>query len=65
MQFYREVTDAGFDETGGGRRRRPAYGDEDELAQEQEERRRRAGLNKEFKAFAEKIQDAVRSSSCF
>ncbi|KAJ3184411.1 FACT complex subunit spt16 [Gaertneriomyces sp. JEL0708] len=59
VQFYRDVAEAGFDET-GGRRRRPNYGDEDELAQEQEERRRRALLNKEFKAFAEKIQDASR-----
>ncbi|KAI8820148.1 FACT complex subunit-domain-containing protein [Fimicolochytrium jonesii] len=59
VQFYREVTDAGFDETGNrGRARRVNYGDEDELAMEAEERRRRAGLNKEFKGFAEKIQDA-------
>ncbi|TPX56909.1 hypothetical protein PhCBS80983_g04205 [Powellomyces hirtus] len=58
VQFYRDVTDAGYDETGGRSRRRVNYGDEDELAMEQEERRRRAGLNKEFKLFAEKIQDA-------
>ncbi|KAJ1341621.1 hypothetical protein BSLG_003810 [Batrachochytrium salamandrivorans] len=37
IQFYREVSDASFDET-GNRRRRVNYGDEDELAQEQEER---------------------------
>ncbi|KNC97903.1 chromatin-remodeling protein SPT16 [Spizellomyces punctatus DAOM BR117] len=60
VQFYREVSDAGYDETGGRNRRRPNYGDEDELAMEQEERRRRAALNKEFKTFAEKIQDASR-----
>jgi nucleosome binding factor SPN SPT16 subunit len=47
-----------FDET-GNRRRRKIYGDEDELESEQEERRRRAALNQEFKAFSEKIADAV------
>ncbi|KAI9104535.1 FACT complex subunit-domain-containing protein [Phlyctochytrium arcticum] len=60
VQIYRDVTDAGFDETGGRNRRRNNYGDEDELAMEQEERRRRAALNKEFKNFADKIQDASR-----
>lgn len=57
IQFYREATDLAFDET-GNRRRRYKYGDEDELEQEQMERQRRAALNKEFKAFAEKISDA-------
>jgi nucleosome binding factor SPN SPT16 subunit len=58
VQFYREVVDANFDET-GNRKRRYNYGDEDELAAEQEERRRRIQLNKEFKEFAEKIGEAV------
>ncbi|KAJ3025663.1 UNVERIFIED_CONTAM: FACT complex subunit spt16 [Siphonaria sp. JEL0065] len=57
VQFYREVTDANFDET-GNRKRRQNYGDEDEFAAEQEERQRRAALDKEFKLFAEKIADA-------
>ncbi|KAF9916544.1 FACT complex subunit spt16, partial [Lobosporangium transversale] len=56
IQFYREASDAQFDET-GNRRRKYVYGDEDELASEQEERRRRAALNKEFKQFGEKIQE--------
>lgn len=58
IQFYREASDVQFDET-GNRRRRKIYGDEDELESEQEERRRRAALNQEFKAFSEKIADAV------
>lgn len=57
VQFYREATDLAFDET-GNKRRRYKYGDEDELEQEQMERQRRVALNKEFKAFAEKISDA-------
>jgi nucleosome binding factor SPN SPT16 subunit len=57
VQFYRDVSDASFDET-GNRRRRANYGDEDELAQEQEERRHRQMLNKEFMAFSERISDA-------
>ncbi|KAJ3142649.1 FACT complex subunit spt16 [Physocladia obscura] len=57
VQFYREVTDANFDET-GNRKRRQNYGDEDEFAAEQEERQRRFALDKEFKLFAEKIADA-------
>jgi nucleosome binding factor SPN SPT16 subunit len=61
VQFYREVTDANFDET-GNRKRRYNNGDEDEFAAEQEERQRRAQLNKEFKLFAEKIADAVSST---
>ncbi|KAF9426598.1 FACT complex subunit spt16 [Podila epigama] len=58
VQFYREASDAQFDET-GNRRRKYVYGDEDELASEQEERRRRAALNKEFKQFGEKITELV------
>ncbi|KAG0242359.1 FACT complex subunit spt16 [Actinomortierella wolfii] len=56
VQFYREASDAQFDET-GNRRRKYVYGDEDELASEQEERRRRVALNKEFKQFGEKIAE--------
>ncbi|KAK6094527.1 FACT complex subunit spt16 [Batrachochytrium dendrobatidis] len=55
IQFYREVSDASFDET-GNRRRRVNYGDEDELAQEQEERRKRLQLNREFQQFSERIE---------
>ncbi|KAJ1922840.1 FACT complex subunit spt16 [Tieghemiomyces parasiticus] len=55
VQFYREASDAQFDETGNRRRRQYHYGDEDELEAEQEERRRRAQLNSEFRKFAEKI----------
>ncbi|KAJ5888869.1 FACT complex subunit s.t1.c16 [Penicillium taxi] len=57
VQFYREATDMQFDET-GNRRRKNRYGDEEEFEAEQEERRRRAALDREFKAFAEKIADA-------
>ncbi|KAJ1879989.1 FACT complex subunit spt16, partial [Kickxella alabastrina] len=57
IQFYREASDASFDET-GNRRRRIRYGDEDEIEAEQEERRRRRQLNKEFKEFASKIAEA-------
>lgn len=46
-----------FDET-GNRRRKHRFGDEEEFEAEQEERRRRAALDREFKAFAEKIADA-------
>jgi nucleosome binding factor SPN SPT16 subunit len=56
VQFYREVTDASYDET-GNRRRRYNYGDEDELAAEHEERLHRSQLNKEFQSFAERIQE--------
>ncbi|KAL9056301.1 MAG: hypothetical protein Q9162_002992 [Coniocarpon cinnabarinum] len=59
VQFYRDATEMAFDET-GNRKRKHRYGDEEEFEQEQEERRRRAALNKEFKAFAEKIADAGR-----
>ncbi|KAK0543166.1 FACT complex subunit spt16 [Tilletia horrida] len=60
IQFYREVTDATFDETGNRKRKRwtGGIGDEDEIELEQEERRRRAQLNKEFKHFAQRISDA-------
>jgi len=57
VQFYREATDIQFDET-GNRKRKYRYGDEEEFEQEQEERRRRALLDKEFKAFADKISEA-------
>jgi Xaa-Pro aminopeptidase len=57
VQFIREATDMQYDET-GNRRRKHRYGDEEEFEAEQEERRRRAALDKEFKAFAEKIADA-------
>lgn len=57
VQFYREATDIQFDET-GNRKRKYRYGDEEEFEQEQEERRRRAQLDKEFKAFADKIAEA-------
>ncbi|KAL9931226.1 hypothetical protein V8E36_009903 [Tilletia maclaganii] len=60
IQFYREVTDATFDETGNRKRKRwtGGIGDEDEIELEQEERRRRQQLNKEFKHFAQRISDA-------
>ena len=57
VQFYREATDMAFDET-QNRKRKHRYGDEDEFEAEQEERRRRAELDKQFKAFAEKIEAA-------
>ncbi len=57
IQFYREASEGGIDET-GGRRRRYRYGDDDELEQEEEERKRRIILDKEFKTFAEQISDA-------
>lgn len=62
VQFYREATDIQFDET-GNRKRKYRYGDEDEFEAEQEERRRRAELDRQFKAFAEKIAEAGRSES--
>lgn len=62
VQFYREATDAAFDET-GNRKRKNRFSDEDEFQQEQEERRRRAALNKEFKGFAERISDAGRNEN--
>ncbi|KAL8760627.1 MAG: hypothetical protein Q9184_003187 [Pyrenodesmia sp. 2 TL-2023] len=59
VQFYREATDMPHDET-GNRKRKHRYGDEEEFEQEQEERRRRAQLDKDFKRFAEDIQQAAR-----
>ena len=58
VQFYREATDMQFDET-GNRKRKHRLHDEEEFEQEQEERRRRAALDREFKNFAEKIQNAA------
>jgi hypothetical protein len=58
IQFFREASEAAFDETGNRKRRRQMH-DEDEIEQEQEERRHRARLNKEFKAFADKIAENV------
>ncbi|KTW29590.1 chromatin-remodeling protein SPT16 [Pneumocystis jirovecii RU7] len=58
IQFYREASDMQFDET-GNKKRKYRYGDDDELELEQEERRRRAALNREFKAFSEKISESV------
>ncbi|TFK67901.1 FACT complex subunit SPT16 [Pluteus cervinus] len=58
VQFFREASDVQFDET-GNRKRKHRYGDEDEVEMEQQERKRRALLNKEFKAFAEKVAEAA------
>jgi nucleosome binding factor SPN SPT16 subunit len=63
IQFFREATDVQFDET-GNRKRKYRYGDEDEIELEQQERKRRAQLNKEFKAFGEKIVEVCVSSVC-
>ena len=57
VQFYREATDIQFDET-GNRKRKYRFGEEEEFEAEQEERRRRAALDREFKAFTEKIAEA-------
>jgi len=62
VQFYREATDIQFDET-GNRKRKFRYGDEEEFEQEQEERRRRADLDRQFKAFAEKIAEAGKNEN--
>ncbi|WPH01625.1 Hypothetical protein R9X50_00447400 [Acrodontium crateriforme] len=62
VQFYREATDMQFDET-GNRKRKHRYGDEEEFEAEQEEKRRRAQLDKEFRAFTEKIADAAKSEN--
>ncbi|RDW80024.1 putative FACT complex subunit SPT16 [Coleophoma cylindrospora] len=62
VQFYREATDIQFDET-GNRKRKYRYGDEEEFEAEQEERRRRADLDRQFKAFAEKIADAGKNEN--
>ncbi|GLB35147.1 putative fact complex subunit spt16 [Lyophyllum shimeji] len=61
VQFFREATDVQFDET-GNRKRKHRYGDEDEIEMEQQERKRRAMLNKEIKAFAEKIAEQASTS---
>ena len=61
VQFFREASDVQFDET-GNRKRKYRYGDEDEIELEQQERKRRQLLNREFKAFAEKIAEAATSS---
>jgi nucleosome binding factor SPN SPT16 subunit len=61
VQFFREATDVQFDET-GNRKRKHRYGDEDEIEMEQQERKRRAMLNKEIKAFAEKLAEAASAS---
>lgn len=58
VQIYREASDVQFDET-GNRKRKYRYGDEDEIELEQSEMKRRRALNKEFKAFADKISEAV------
>jgi nucleosome binding factor SPN SPT16 subunit len=60
VQFYREATDMQFDET-GNRKRKHRYGDEEEFEAEQEERRRRAELDKQFLAFAKRIEEAARN----
>lgn len=62
VQFYREATEMAFDET-GNRKRKHRYGDEEEFEQEQEERRRRAGLDKEFKNFAERVAESGRAEN--
>ena len=61
VQFFREASEVQFDET-GNRKRKHRYGDEDEIEMEQQERKRRAMLNKEVKAFAEKIAEAASAS---
>lgn len=62
VQFYREASDIAFDET-GNRKRKYRYGDEEEFEAEQEERRRRADLDRQFKAFAEKIAEAGKNEN--
>lgn len=60
LQFYREASEAAFEETGNRKRHRNDNGwDEDELESEQEERVKPAELDKHFKLFAEKIADAL------
>ncbi|KIY62352.1 FACT complex subunit SPT16 [Cylindrobasidium torrendii FP15055 ss-10] len=58
IQFFREASDVAFDET-GNRKRKARYGDEDEIEMEQQDRRHRQTLNKEIKAFSEKIAEAA------
>ncbi|KAA1474845.1 FACT complex subunit SPT16 [Dentipellis sp. KUC8613] len=62
VQFFREASDVQFDET-GNRKRKYRYGDEDEIEMEQQERKRRQMLNKEFKAFSEKIAEAATNAT--
>ncbi|KAK7440234.1 FACT complex subunit spt16 [Stygiomarasmius scandens] len=62
VQFFREATDVQFDET-GNRKRKHRYGDEDEIEMEQQERKRRQLLNKEIRAFAEKVAEAASASN--
>ncbi|TCD65412.1 FACT complex subunit spt16 [Steccherinum ochraceum] len=62
VQFYREASDVQFDET-GNRKRKYRYGDEDEIELEQQERKRRQLLNREFKAFTEKVAEASTQST--
>ena len=62
VQFYREATDMQFDET-GNRKRKHRLHDDEEYEMEQEERRRRAALDKEFRSFAEKVQNAAPQDS--
>ncbi|KAI0340514.1 FACT complex subunit SPT16 [Trametopsis cervina] len=62
VQFFREASDVQFDET-GNRKRKYRYGDEDEIELEQQERKRRQLLNREFKAFAEKVAEAASQST--
>lgn len=59
IQFFREASDVQFDET-GNRKRKYRTGDDDEIELENEERRHRHQLNKEFKAFTQKIAEASR-----
>lgn len=61
VQFYREITDTQLEEIAHRKRmnrRFPSDDDELELEQEQELRRQRVFINKQFKAFAKKIQSA-------
>jgi nucleosome binding factor SPN SPT16 subunit len=61
VQFSREASDVQFDET-GNKKRKYRYGDEDEIELEQEERKLRQSLNREFKAYSEKIAAASHHS---
>ncbi|KAF8919602.1 FACT complex subunit SPT16 [Mucidula mucida] len=61
VQFFKEASEVQFDET-GNRKRKHRYGDEDELEMEQQERKMRQMLNKDIKAFSQKIVEAASSS---
>ncbi len=63
VQFFKEASEVQFDET-GNRKRKHRYGDEDELEMEQQERKMRQMLNKDIKAFSQKIVEAASSSVC-